>query len=122
MRTAFFWVYVIGHRTAKVDTRLHPLPFSSGESQYVCLGPKGVSCLLYRQSFAGTIELPVDVEVGDLIRLHRMKVRRTRSRTTCWHHSHVYSFVFVIQITGYKPESGCLQLKSSNYYSWYARL
>nr|CAF0838118.1 unnamed protein product [Adineta ricciae] len=57
-------------------------------------GPKGVSCLLYRESFAGMIELPVEIEVGHLIRLHRMK------------------------ITSYKPESGCIQMKSSNYYSW----
>ncbi|CAF2722065.1 unnamed protein product [Rotaria sp. Silwood2] len=57
-------------------------------------GPKGASCLLYRESYAGTIELPVQIEVGQLIRLHRMK------------------------ITTYRPESGCVQLKSSNYYSW----
>jgi len=57
-------------------------------------GPKGASCLLYRESFAGTIELPIQIEVGQLIRLHRMK------------------------ITAYKPESGSIQLKSSNYYSW----
>ncbi len=38
------------------------------------LGPKGASCLLYHQSFAGTIELPLQIEVGQLIRLHRMKV------------------------------------------------
>ncbi|CAF0783613.1 unnamed protein product [Adineta steineri] len=57
-------------------------------------GPKGVSCLLYRESFAGMIELPVDIEIGHIIRLHRMK------------------------ITTYKPESGCIQMKSSNYYSW----
>ncbi len=29
------------------------------------------------------------------------------------------SFIFFNQITTYKPESGCIQLKSSNYYSWY---
>jgi len=57
-------------------------------------GAKGASCLLYRESFAGMIELPLQIEVGQLIRLHRMK------------------------ITAYKPESGCIQLKSSNYYSW----
>ncbi|UJR25423.1 hypothetical protein I4U23_006770 [Adineta vaga] len=57
-------------------------------------GPKGVSCLLYRESFAGMIELPKDIEIGYIIRLHRMK------------------------ITPYKPESGCIQMKSSNYYSW----
>jgi hypothetical protein len=37
-------------------------------------GPKGASCLLYRESFAGRIELPIQIEVGQLIRLHRMKV------------------------------------------------
>ncbi|CAF3132182.1 unnamed protein product [Rotaria socialis] len=57
-------------------------------------GQKGASCLLYRESFAGTIELPIQAEIGQLIRLHRMK------------------------ITNYKPESGCIQLKSSNFYSW----
>ena len=40
------------------------------------VGPKGVSCLLYRESFAGMIELPAEIEVGHLIRLHRMKVGR----------------------------------------------
>lgn len=52
------------------------------------LGPKGVSCLLYRESFAGMIELPVQVEVGHLIRLHRMKVRTWSMTITlsslCW--------------------------------------
>ena len=38
------------------------------------LGPKGASCLLYRESFAGRIELPIQIEVGQIIRLHRMKV------------------------------------------------
>ncbi len=37
-------------------------------------GPKGASCLLYHESFAGKIELPIQIEVGQLIRLHRMKV------------------------------------------------
>lgn len=57
-------------------------------------GAKGASCLLYHESFAGSIVLPVDIELGQIIRLHRMK------------------------ITSYRPESGCIQLKSSNYYSW----
>lgn len=38
------------------------------------VGVRGASCLLYRESYAGTIELPVDIEIGQLIRLHRMKV------------------------------------------------
>jgi len=41
---------------------------------YFFSGPKGASCLLYRESFAGKIELPIQIEVGQLIRLHRMKV------------------------------------------------
>ena len=40
-------------------------------------GSKGASCLLYYESFAGTIELPVEAEIGQLIRLHRMKVSQS---------------------------------------------
>ena len=39
-------------------------------------GPKGASCLLYHESFAGTIELPAQAELGQIIRLHRMKVSK----------------------------------------------
>lgn len=47
-----------------------------------------------------------------MIRLHRMKVSSISIQIYRW------SYITIDQITPYKPESGCIQLKSSNYYSW----
>ena len=79
MRIVCWWVCVIQHRMEKVMKRSrHPFITFVVLLLILSSGPKGASCLLYRESFAGTIELPLQIEVGQLIRLHRMKVTNIR--------------------------------------------